>query len=59
MATPIAPTPTLTGKAAKKFLEGYAAYVETDLCESVDTMIGMVLSGAALVLGSTFEDKAI
>jgi stage V sporulation protein AF len=45
--------------AAKKFLEGYAAYVETDLCESVDTMIGMVLSGAALVLGSTFEDKAI
>ena len=45
--------------AAKDFAKKYTAYVETDLCESVDTMIGMVLSGAALVLGSSFMDKAI
>ena len=45
--------------AAKNFIESCAAYVETDLCESVDTMVQMVMSGAALVLGSSFEDKAI
>ena len=45
--------------AAKEFVEKYAAYVETDLCEAVDTMVQMVMSGATLVLGSSFEDKAI
>ena len=45
--------------AANDFLRKYAAYVETDLCESLDIMIQMVLSGATLVLGSTFGDKAV
>ena len=45
--------------SAKSFLEKSAAYVETDLCESLDIMEQMVLSGAALVLGSSFMDKAI
>lgn len=45
--------------AAIEFVEKYAAYVETDVSESVDTMIQMVLSGATLVLGSSFEDKAV
>ena len=45
--------------AAQKFAESAAAYVETDLCESLDTMIQMTLSGAALMIGSSFEDKAI
>lgn len=48
-----------SAEAASLFAKEHAAYVETDLCESVDTMIQMVLSGAALVLGSCFEDKAI
>ncbi len=45
--------------AAKSFLEKYAAYIETDLCENLDIMLQMVLSGAALLVGSSFEDKAI
>ena len=45
--------------AAAEFVRNSAAYVETDLCESVEAMTQMVLSGAALVLGSSFEDKAV
>lgn len=45
--------------AAQKFIDAHAAYVETDLCESLDIMIQMVLSGSALIIGSSFEDKAI
>lgn len=45
--------------AARCFVDKYVAYVETELCESVDTMVQMVLSGAALMLGSSFEDKAV
>ncbi len=45
--------------AAKTFLNSYAAYVETDLCESVATMTDMMLAGATVMLGSTFLDKAI
>ena len=44
---------------AQKFAESAAAYVETDLCESLEVMIQMTLSGAALMIGSSFEDKAI
>lgn len=46
-------------RTAEDFCREHIGYVETDLCESVDTMVAMVLSGAALVLGSSFEDKAI
>ena len=46
-------------RAAEDFCREHIGYVETDLCESVDTMVAMVLSGAALVLGSSFEDKAV
>ena len=48
-----------SASAAKDFIESYAAYVETDLCDSLGTMVQMVLSGTALVIGSSFEDKAI
>ena len=36
---------------AQRFLDASAAYVETDLIESVDSMIGSVLSGAVLLIG--------
>lgn len=45
--------------AAKRFMISHVPYVETDLCESVDTMIGMVLSGATVMLGSKFGEVAI
>lgn len=48
-----------TPDAAKRFMISHVPYVETDLCESVDTMIGMVLSGATVMLGSKFGEVAI
>ena len=44
---------------AESFLDRCAAYIETDLTDSIDVAVQMVLSGAALVLGSTFLDKCI
>lgn len=46
-------------EAALAFLQGHTPYVETDLTDSPDFMIHMTLSGAALMIGSTFGDKAI
>ena len=46
-------------EAAQRFLDGHVPYVETELCESVDTMTQMMLSGAVVMLGSTFGDRAI
>ncbi len=45
--------------AAENFLNTCVAYIETDLTDSVDLAVQMVLSGTALVLGSTFLDKCI
>lgn len=45
--------------AARLFACEYAAYMETDVCDSLDTMIQMVMSGAVLVVGSSFENKGI
>lgn len=48
-----------TSDCAKRFMISHVPYVETDVCESVDTIIGMVLSGATVMLGSKFGDKVI
>ncbi|MBO7150324.1 MAG: spore germination protein, partial [Clostridia bacterium] len=45
--------------AAKKFLDAHVPYVETELTENVSTMTTMMLSGAALMIGSSFGSKAI
>lgn len=45
--------------AAQQFLDAHVPYVETDLCESVDSITQMMLSGAVVMLGSSFGDKAI
>ncbi len=44
---------------AERFLSHALPYVETDVTDSVDTMVQMVLSGAALMLGSSFGAEAI
>ena len=46
-------------RCADDFLKANITYVEAEVCEDLDTMIGMVLSGATLMIGSGFEDKAI
>lgn len=46
-------------RCADDFLKANIPYVEAEVCEDLDTMIGMVLSGATLMIGSSFEDKAI
>lgn len=45
--------------SARKFMETAVPYVETDVTEDVDLMIQMVLSGATLMVGSTFGSAAI
>ena len=44
---------------AKGFMESAVPYVETDVTKDLDTMLSFVLSGATLMLGSTFGDEAI
>ena len=44
---------------AKAFLEENMPYVECDVTENEDTMLQMVLSGATLMLGTTFGSKAM
>ncbi|MBO5305422.1 MAG: spore germination protein, partial [Clostridia bacterium] len=48
-----------TPDAAKRFLDAHVPYVETEVTESLKTMTTMMLSGAALMIGSSFGDKAI
>lgn len=45
--------------AALSFLTNNLPYVECDVTDDLDTMIQMTLSGAALMLGSAFLEKAI
>lgn len=45
--------------AAQSFLKECLPYVECDVTEDLDLMIQMTLSGAALMLGSSFLDRAI
>ena len=47
------------GGGAKQFVERQITYVEADVTDSVDTIVTMVLSGAAVMLGSTFGGDAI
>ena len=45
--------------AAQAFLDAHVPYVETGICESVDVLTQMMLSGAVVMLGSNFGAKAI
>ncbi len=44
---------------AKSFMEQNLPYVETDMTENTDSMVQMVMSGATLILGSTFGSSAL
>lgn len=46
-------------KSADEFLVSHLPYVEAEVTEDLDSMIQMMLSGATLMIGSTFGDKAI
>ncbi len=48
-----------TCNSADEFMTSHVAYVESEVTEDLDIMIKMVLSGSALMLGSTFADRAI
>ncbi len=45
--------------AAQRFVDHALPYVETDVTRSVDTVVQMVLSGAAVMFASTFGDEAV
>lgn len=45
--------------AAESFLLAHIPYVESDVSEDLDLMISMVLSGATLMLGSSFGEYGI
>ena len=45
--------------SAREFMETAVPYVETDVTEDLDLMLQMVLSGASLLIGSTFGAAAI
>ncbi len=44
---------------ADNFLRAHMPYVEAEVTEDLDKMISTMLSGATLMIGSRFEDKAI
>ena len=48
-----------TEDCADEFLKAHLPYVEAEVTEDLEQMIGTMLSGATLMLGSRFEDKAI
>lgn len=48
-----------TCASAGEFTKDHVPYVETDVTDDLDIMIRMVLSGAALVLGTSFGAEAI
>ncbi len=48
-----------TASAAGRFVDHALPYVETDVTDSTDTIVQMVLSGAAVLLGSTFGAEAV
>lgn len=45
--------------SAQAFTESALPYVETDVTSSVDTLVQMTLSGAAILLASAFEGEAV
>ncbi len=47
------------GECARAFTRAHVAYVETDVTDSLDTMLSMVLSGASLLIGSRFGEWGI
>ena len=49
----------MRGASASEFMKSSVPYVETDVIEDVDAMICMVLSGATLILGSSFGAEAM
>ena len=49
---------TLSG-SARAFMETAVPYVETDVTADVEVMVQMVLSGASLLIGSSFGAEAI
>lgn len=48
-----------TNLSAEEFLYKNVPYIEADVSEELDTMITAVLSGSALLIGSSFGAKAI
>ena len=53
--TSLSPIP----KTAREFMTTATPYVETDVCADVDQMILAVMSGASLMMGSTFGAEAV
>ena len=47
------------GECARAFTRAHVAYVETDVTDSLDSMLAMVLSGASLMIGSRFGEWAV
>ena len=45
--------------AAQKFLNAHVPYVEAEVCESLEIITQMMLSGSVVMIGSSFGDKAI
>ncbi len=45
--------------AARTFMDGQVPYVEVEVAQDIDNLILMVLSGATVMLGSTFGGDAI
>ena len=48
-----------TCRAVEAFIKAHVPYVEADTSSDVDQMLGMVLSGATLMLGSAFGEYAV
>lgn len=48
-----------TGRSAEEFVKAHVPYVETDVTYDLDLMVKMALSGAALMIGSSFGEAAI
>lgn len=55
----ICPEKSAGEAAVYEFMRSYVVYVETDITDSLDTMIAAVMSGASLMLGSRFGCYAI
>lgn len=47
------------GECTRGFVRAHVAYVETDVTDSLDTMLSMVLSGASLMIGSRFGEWGV
>ena len=45
--------------SASSFMQKHVPYVETDVSDDLDTILRSVLSGASIMIGSSFLDRAI